>query len=502
MGIGVQVDIPAASSSDALLPGFPEAWIQGGACTRSSTDRFLVSIFLHDCRGILARVLGVFDEGITLAAGATEHRVRFSIDGSLSSSIGSAFVLAFVIRPSYDPQLGRLAPFMNLRTPEVLKAALRKALSSVQDERSGLKAQVQAFPFDALDEHLFSGRRFSEYRFAISTQRPVMRGDASSPLGILAAKFAQSLGSYDVPIAYLYFPDMSRTDVSDLSWLRVGVGASAEVLDSLDVDVIANGLAREYSCIYRKYDPSRVSATLEDRFRLIEDYRGDRKLTPAEESTEGAGSVDVVFAEGPARIGYIGSLLAGTMDMDLLGGSMTVLAGHTISAWIVPYGAGPSLVNHAISVDPESVLSGQSRIFSQPLVSGWGLSPDPGKSFWLAWRCADRPGVFREVVTLLSEFLEVDCEIGPEPMDIRYAISRVLTDGNSCAGKLRFLLAPGVSSSSFEARVSTLERRVRDSLLVSPRVWKPRDPAWLQSPVVIREGEPGEEPWASLLVDA
>jgi len=232
VGIAVRVDVPTSPGGRYRLNSrVAAAYIEQEMLFADSAPRYLISLFLEDHPGTLLKILDVLVHGIDVpsetkpcVSESKTVRVSFSVDGSLSSSIGGAFVCAFVVHP--EPEFIMSTGDSGRRVAEALERALNKRLSVEPDRstnRPEMPPQIKVFDFQPLTQQLFAGRRFSEYRFGVSARN---RDHPSRALGVLLERFSRVLGSYKVPIAYLYFPDyFNESDTSDLAWLRIGVGA-------------------------------------------------------------------------------------------------------------------------------------------------------------------------------------------------------------------------------------------------------------------------------------
>jgi hypothetical protein len=250
---------------------------------------------------------------------------------------------------------------------------------------------------------------------------------------------------------------------------------------------------------------------MRDRFREIEDYRAlirshDNGARPRDAFTSDRRSpehVDVVFAEGPARPGYVGDMLAGVPGEELKGGSMTVLAGHTISCWVVERGFGQPLEAH-IRRRNEQFGDPDARVFheSVPLRPGATFPPEPSiaNSFWLAWSCPDKPGILRKIVDRLRGFVREVHDGTLVDVDIKYGISRVLADERGCVGKVNFLVTNDMVAKEFGTSLLALEREVRRLLDDERRGRYSSHPSSGATAVLTSTSEPGEEPWASLAI--
>jgi hypothetical protein len=508
MGLGVEVDVPA-SGYGYRVEGDATAWIEQEVAFFDSAPRFLISIFWEDRPGVLARTLRVINDGIWLPDDTGDslpadngRQIEFSIDDSLSSSIGDAFVLALVV--SLVNKTESMDTSDQMRARIALQSALDSALRDMADA-SRLPPSVKVFPFRALPRRLFFGRQLSEYRFGVNISP---RQASYEALGALAASFARRMGAQGIPIAYLYFPDDLEAN-QDICWLRIGVGAPAQPVESLMLDLVVDRLAEEYHCIYKVYDPGLPGRSMKERFRHINDYRltnndeGSSPLQPTIEpgkQEDSDGQADFVFAEGPAEAGYVAEMLSGETRKQLMGGTMTVLAGHTVCCWVVQRGAGEQLAEHIRQCNSHRPGSENTRVFYEPLPSDLLTVTRSGDSYWLAWKCADKPGVLHKVVDLLLNFVADSCGGSASDVDVKYAISRVVAEGTICIGKLNFLIANEAVAGSFADSSWRLERQIVKLLKAETRHAMARDRRWEKPIAAIDNSEPGQEPWVSLLI--
>ncbi|HEX8771351.1 MAG TPA: hypothetical protein VF711_11345 [Acidimicrobiales bacterium] len=486
MGISGHVTIPAVGRTRARGANLlAAAWMSDEWRPTDALPRFLVSIFLRDCPGVLRQVLTVLDDGVAFAPplGDTPPRTaRFTVDGSMSSSIGSAFVLALVVHPIYEGSSTTPAPPELVRQP--LERALQVGLENYQCSIPvDLAPRIKISHFEALDDFLFKDRQFTEYRFGI--ERSISR--TTRILGRVTAAFASNLAEEEVPIAYLYFPDTLTGGAENIDWVRMGLGAPPHLVDHLDVDLAALRIAKTHGCILKKYAPNLIRESMSERFLTIAD---GRRPTTAGHPAD-VDHYDVVYAEGPARTGYVAAMLEGAVDAPM-GGSMTVLAGHTVCCWLVPPGEGDALASHIRSVDPKAVETERARVEADTIPAGSLEERGDYLSYWIGWSSLDRPGVLRGLLDKLQVFVR-DAYDGHEDciIDVRYAVSRVLADGKRCAGKLNFLL-PAPAAEGFDRQLDVAKSAFAKALGFE---------GGSETALVIRRDEPGEEPWASLLVE-
>jgi hypothetical protein len=495
MGHTVRVDVPAfAESPFRVVTSLPSAWIEAEH-PFDTTPRYLLSLFVVDRPRLLRAVLTAVDEGVVLPAEGeigdldeAQRTVRFSIDGSLASSLNGAFMTAMVLRAIVPAGLARAGANLDGYVPTLLQTKVAEGLDGLKLPENAI-SNIEIQVFKGIGDRLFRDRRFTEYRFGASRSSSA---DAQVRLARMILQFSKCLGEHSVPIAYLYFPDVHH-DVAtreDLDWARIGVGAPARAVESMEIDLVANKLASEYGCVYRKYDPVRGGNSMDERFTLIADYEqyASSPLRPEDEQIDAG--VDVVFAQGPARAGLVGQMLAGEAGPRLLAGSMTVLAGHTISSWVVPAGAGQSLIDDIRALKPFDTPHSSSELYALGPIEGENRPPTSAyKSYWAAWRCPDRPGVARRVVETIHDHIAERLDAVP---DFRYMISRVLANGEACAGKLKFRVDHSNNRTPV-VQSELLSEALRRALPSSPQRGEPVE-------VRVQKNEPGEEPWASLLV--
>lgn len=470
----------------------PSAWIEREH-PFDAAPRLLVSLFLPDQPGLFRAALVAIDEGVVAPArggagnlDAKDRTVKFSVDGSLASVLRGAFMAAIVVRPLIPEQLSSAAPDVKDLLPELLREAVAKELDQLGLPESTFK-DIEVLVFEGKGDKLFANRRFSEYRFG------VLSGAHDGPrrLAQMTLEFSKKLGDSRVPIAYLFFPDVDNSTTPSIDWVRLGIGAPKRAVDSMELDLAANDLATKYRCIYRKYDATRREKP-EVPYSEIANYDessvgAHAVIVGGEEHLESQ-CVDVVFALGAARAGLVGDMLAGEAGPRLLAGSMTVIAGHTISCWVVPEGSGGGLVSHIRRVDVnrlESELKGVHILDSLEVKHG---RPNERESLWIAWRCRDEPGVARKIVDRVFDHI---CATSTESPDVTYAISRVLASGQSCAGKIK-VCVPKAYCDSATDWLDGLRLALSSSLSLDEVSGQPPD-------IRVGRDEPNEEPWASLL---
>ena len=477
MGSEVVVDAPPfAAHRFRVATDVPSAWI-AREFRFEPVPRLMLSLVLPDRPLVLLKVLTAVDLGVVIPGiGSAAHlspelrTVRFSVDGSLSSTLRGAFMTAMVLRPIIDDALARAVP----DALDVVRQGLWSQVATALDEM-GLPEEfsknIGLYKFDGLGDELFAGCRYAEYSFGVRSN-----AKSSGSLIRVLADFSRVLGEAATPIAYLYFPD-SR---DGFEWAKLGVGAPSRAVDSLQLDLVANTLARRNKCRYLKYDPSR-DVLADQRHSQIADYSTDESAQRETRVTEP--HTDAIFAQGPARAGLIGDLLEGEPLDAFVAGSMTVIAGHTIACWLVPLGEGRGI---AARLRRKGELLGMS--VSGPLEVAPGL-PEDGESCWVSWRCEDRPGIARLVVDELTQFISAPTGVLP---NLGYEISRVLAAGQSCAGKIKITI-PSDLPALDDAAMANLRQRLLMALPLDSNSGEPPE-------VLVARFEPTVEPWASLRV--
>jgi len=382
-----------------------------------------------------------------------------------------------------------------------LRARLVTAISEETGGDPKLIADgIAVEPFEGVDIQLFGDRVFTEYRFGARKER--------RSLTRITAEFTARLGEYDVPIAYLYFPDDNDQGSEGTEWVRIGVGAPDDPLESLDVDVVAIDLAREYSCAFRKYNPGINATSLSEKFREIVDFRPASGAVVIEPGAivSGRKGADVVFVHGQARSGFVGDMLRAPVGSTVEGGSMSVIGGFTMACWVLPEGSGLAFKARSEKIGRRGTSSGALKGDVEVRLSQIPGAVDQARPdstcLWLAWRLPERPGVFRLIIAALREAAR-DVFGGAGDVDVRYAVSRVLDSRMGCAGKVKFEVDSGASRGDAVAAAKDLEERVHK--LMKARLaevgidWGEGETSH-SGEIVVRVLEPGEEPWASLIV--
>lgn len=390
-----------------------------------AAPRFLVTVVaagsespLQEVLASLARTDVVVDE--------SRLALDLSIEGSFSFHFGQVSLFAGVVRASQAVTSERVEGL------ESSTAAIRERVRSDLDSTLGAefkggiwKAEVESFR--AREDRLFGERqRFGWYQFTASGLNAVRA------LAGVAAAVSGELGRRRLPIAYLYFPTATGGPEGTKA-LRIGVRLPDRVADALEVDFCLNDLAAANHVNFFKggrHEHWGLSA-------MEEIARYEEPMPFASTDPGPVAGVELIWARGPARAGFVAQMLDCGGAEDLLGGSMAVLAGTTIACWILPRSRGGKF---AVGLRKCLVEEADTDVRQYPLdlddvyLEDWMAEP----AWWLTWECKDEAGVFSALVNQLTAL--VMRETG-EPPKYRYSVSRVQATGETCAGSLRFYAA-------------------------------------------------------------
>jgi len=285
----------------------------------------------------------------------------------------------------------------------------------------------------------------------------------------------------------------------------------------MDILLAAKQAAKAHGSTFSILLSGDADSTVPESFvDIIEEYRA------ASNGGADVPDVAVVSVETRGRVGLVHDMLTSSdtpgsmtspLSAVLLGGTMSVLQGHTFAMWLVPRDAAGG-----VRTTLEQLLHGRPReelplafdeskdVWTHERVPSDQYAPDE-KSIWIAWQCPDSPGVMRSVVTTVEDHLMTDEDAptgagsfdnGPsdEQTRVAYAISRVLDGGPICAGKLkvsgrRIVIERALNSSH------ALEKRLERVLtaLIDGREPQPRGSV---PTVRVSEFEPAQKPWTTL----
>ncbi len=388
------------------------------------------------------------------------ERHAFSLDGSLSSVVRGTCSIALIVREART----EFAAQVKVSDDRLMAAIESSVKHAIPD------AQALVMPIVKPSGGIFRKRRlFTEFRFGVQPGQEGLLAKA-------ACDFSAALGKLGNPIAYLFFPDQWLSHGGQKVWLRIGLGQPSSIGDLVQVDLEALAIAKSLDLELSKYDASMPGPAMSTQFRSIRN--GAQLRLP--ESDAPVESVDVVFVAEVARPGLVASWLS--LTNVLIGGSMAVLAGHTLASWVLPSGSGETFAKAIRSASSDAVV--------HVLSISPNITTKPSSHLWVAWRCKDSPGVLLQILEAVQSAIP-----SSQPLTANYEISRVLESGETCAGKMRFLV-PETS----EVELSQLKLVIEKSLEPFLVGWTPDDPAWLERSVLVEHQEPGEAPWASLAV--
>jgi hypothetical protein len=548
MGYPLTVSGPALPRIDYR---HPSEWLQIGIAREFAfrpAFRFMVSIFATDRLGLLEAALAALSGPRN--SSSMGKRIRLSVDGSLSSAVHGTYTMSFIVRvipQDNSPMVfDEVAKYLDDEViPGLIKdleghAGEPTSSGRPKETNSGDGPSVRTFcsPFTALPDSLFSGRHFAEYRFVASSRAPSPRYQLAG----MASALAEALGSREVPITHLYFPDDGgEEDDLNASSLVVGFAPTEDLATSISLDLEANHLAAAHDLKFTKLvavgsfeEQPRRSVLIAD-YRIAPDVRHEALSDPSElqdiamthvphRDLGGAprGEIaDLVLARFVAKPGLVASMLSdrrlgdessskadgGLVSLSecLLGGSMTVLAGQTIACWVVEPGQGASLCERVNDLR-ESTTSRQPWSSSNVagfageaiLVSNVRVRPASEQStsktpLWMAWSWPDRPGIFSTIVSSLRARL-IELDPAAEP-DFRFTISRVVQQSELCVGKVKFTV-PSAVASQVEQMVGDITDLVRGALCEG----EPDVISDSTSQLLLGFDEPLGQPWGSLTV--
>jgi hypothetical protein len=469
-----------------------EARILGSSEEREAVGRLRVTAFLRDRPGVLPTVLETLRQGIRVEGAGPS--IRFSIDGSYSASVDDISSLVLVAHPLIEPVAGHDA----LRSS--LQKELELALGSEVGDALYRAVSVQPFRDDCSDSTLFWNRNFVEFRFGVSATNGSAAAQIFTPL---LRQFTSFLGQEKVPIAYFYFPhSWSRAaaigvdDVDLTHWLRLAIGADPSQTSTLDIEKRASELSDEFGCALCLYAPWSEKESMGDKFELITNLSSQNSLGSDEEQE----SRSVVFVEGEARADLVASMLRSDVPTTIFAASMGVLLGHTVVSWVVDQREGDEFADYLRKVaDDPRELEASAYPMPQPDVFD-GHTDKMCKPFWIAWRCRDEVAVMARIFSVLDSFVDDLDDRDVEPrLNVEYAMSRVLQRGQTCAGKIKFS-GGAIVVDGIIGRHKDLEELIADALEAALLGWEAPVASWADQPVIVRSTEPGEDPWAELIV--
>lgn len=458
--------------------------------------QFLVTLFIRDRPGLLRAVLAALSGEVLRSCpdgGGSGPEVVFSVDGSLSSTRLGTFSLALIVRPEgpmncSDEQV--CSELWNSLASSITSLPGRSEEASTPEE---LQESLQVSNFSSRRETLFKDLRFAEYRFGCVDNG--IEGASRHRLSRLTAAFASELGKLGIPISYLNFPDhLDDTAESGRVWLRIAVGVAPDIGASLNVDLVADLLSRQYGCVFAKYSPRIDAASLSDRFRTIADYSEAGGVTSPhvrENQSSGAlGEMDIIFVSGPARSGFVAEMLHDEFGLNVRAGTMSVLGGYTLASWAVACGSGDSFVTEVnkrhdgfwgeVTARRASVRTAEMTKIADYL--------------WVAWDVPDRPRVFYRILAAANRAL-ASFGLGENVANVVYSVSRVIEPHVRCAGKVKLAVPAGFLPASADGALLRIKDEVKGDLA---KDLEGRTSGAVDIDLRVMRTEPGEEPWASL----
>ena len=455
---------------------------------RGQEQRLVVAIFASDGVALLSTALGVFVDGPD----------AFTLDGSVAASTSNVASMCFVLKKVNSG--GQPEPNMAAADLEEL---INRLEGRLRDALPEAKVRVDELRENSESLNLFVGRHLGEVRFGVD----VSDGrDWSVQCGAMVSEVASYLRDRSIPISYIYGPFVwrsrtiesgyfTREEAEDLRWVRIGYGLTGSWGSDFLHGVHFENLANRYGWHFGFY-----SASLNEADGFAGRFVIERCSEPIAETSEESEATDMAGHDGSvvmsgesecraqdvldAEIGLV-SRLVGLPDQprSIDGISMAALVGKTMISVV---GNGPFDELDAVAVNdavPTRALANEAR-----------------DSFWIAWRCADRPGIAARVVGTFEKFLG---EVGCDGLQIEYSVTRALQDGETCAGKLRVAgPAPSVAQAMDDKCASELERLLTASLESALSGWDPPYASWRENPVQVKDFEPTEEPWATLALRA
>jgi len=526
LGPAVPADIPAAV--DTVEAAYAEMLPAGHGGLDVGSPRLLVTVHVDDTEEVLLQLLAELAEPQALRSMWPLR--TFTVEASVSASLAGVGAIAIVVKPIFDPPGTRLDQESLRGLIADLATQLRSRLApggdggeteAVPGPRPNDPA-VAVQPIERGDEYaLYAGRHFREMRFGIDRRDPMWAATCAR----LIASFSAALGRRGVPLAYLHFPllwdslppSWHEVNATHVRWLRMAYavpsgGGDTSVDTGIELD--AWGIADDEGVGLAAYEPT-IRGALEDRFVLLTPPPPFSAVTTPDASTiNGAASQE---AHGPANValgvevlakaGLLADVMRDLPAARVYGCTVAVLYGQTLCNIVVDEATSEELVRRVLQKD-----GGVAPHPVQPTVQVVRRSNDQDFVFWVAWCCGDRPGVMRSVLqTVRSAFQREDQRMP----NINYAISRVLADGRTCAGKVELICLRQEA-----ARMGLLDpnhpvgeraneslggwRRLETALgrAIAPALvgWAPQTVEWLARPVTVGDAEPSEQPWAQLIV--
>jgi len=474
-------------------------------------SKFLITSFTQDRPGLLLALLDRLGKPLRLPGMPVIE--GFSVDSSMSASLVRVGAMALVV----EPVVGESDDVTVLdEAGDEIRDYLLDELKDVQgNDADRLRMRRVGFPpvkrVSAGDElSLYGGRVYREVRFGLRSGRDrradVSRSAAEQCARILTS-FTASLKAYEIPIAFVHFPHGWRSHHPDISWLRVAYAVDQGVGSDIAAEVAAWNVADRERVALSVYEPT-------NRDREYP-YRYEHILRPPDQSGSSQpqymdGRVSICV-EGLARTGLLSDTISALSELGessggplaLFGCTAGVLYGHTVTNLVVDADHGAELWDDpgklrviTGSGDPAAV-SVQKPDDEAPV-----MEDKSDATFWIAWCCGESSGVIRK---LLRSIFRRFRDSGAAVPNVEYAISRVVADGFTCAGKIKLSGDPRVVDQlGLHDQAEDAKAKAQDELAsaISDALerWHPAEQAWKDRPIWLTSSEPREEPWATLVV--
>jgi len=257
--------------------------------------------------------------------------------------------------------------------------------------------------------------------------------------------------------------------------MRIGVGRTEELRDTVLLDVAAARVATECDAAVRR--SLGILNGMRFRDSLVDLALKTVPSTPAGEGElqvlEG-GTLDTVSTAAWAEVGLMSKALLSIAetDIDIVGASMSVIASKTVCSFVLRPGDG-----ERAKIALRDVCKWDHLHVSQNL-----LSPQQAEfyPYWLDWCVPDEPGAFLRILDAFEQAVE---EVAPKTaMNVEYGLTRALWGRQQFAGK--------ACLSGPELEVVDLASRLNKSLGRSRPEWVGR--------ITLSSEELSARPWTSL----
>lgn len=446
--------------------------LASAASGRSHHQRLVASVFTTDQAGLLERALRVL----------SNEDNRFTIEGSVAAASYGAASMSFALKKTAAD--GTVVD--DLPEDQFQEAKQRLADSLTEAFKLPATVVVEELVESPHSAGLFAGRHLGEVRFGVPD---VDNRDWEAECGEMVAHASKLLSEADVPIAYIFGPfrwrkgpDLSPVLGDGVRWVRIGYGLAGTWADDVIVAALLQKLAQEKRWHFGVYDASKKNSgkSMADRF-LID---SNQSAAVSTSSTPERPLTPLPLTQGilDAEVGLVSRIVSGPGGTAprIAGISMAALVGKTMIALVGdgPFHGLPGTDRVASTYRPEDHLNRDN--------------------IWVAWRCREGPGIALKVVEAVRNYLTtVGCNA-----PIEYYVSRVLADGETCAGKLRLTGARGHISGNTRLVFDELRDSVAGVLAEHKVGWYPPYQEWADQPVSVTDREPSEEPWATLALRA